>query len=548
MAKMVFALPEARAVLRSLPQSELHALAALQATARLTDYGAVNIQTQVLARSKGSTYIVSDDPDGEPHQAITRDEWERVSTAQDEFIAAQEMVQVDGYIGNDPERRVPARLYIESRNVNIAGMQDVLYFPHEESEPFEPELLARAGDHARQRIVGDGRVGDRGAGDEPHRLGEPDAVHRRALDRAQPIERRAQARTIQLDPPPAQEAQAIAAGEQLGELGVGERLAVERDRRAEVEQRVAAEPGRRVRADGRRRGGARGSPAVPAGGHTHDHAGGLELRRVDEQAHRIGRRPPQRMEQLVVLDHLDEPRARVGRAPHRLEQRAQLRLRARARVFVQRLAERDVLRRRARAEPRRVRREERERRRVVAAILGEVEADAADEVPRRVTRAQERRDVGVADRGHERGVERTPDLGDDHIGDVIRRRSSAARSRRTRPARPHRAGQFHASGIRPCPCTPPRRRRRCLRQLVASSSMLGGSRVSTSTVPSCTSPAPAPFANAATIRAPAACSIGSPSSGAARRTTRRPAGVTATVIVASRPDDDCGRGAATDDE
>ena len=138
---MVFALPEARAVLRSLPQSELHALAALQATARLTDYGAVNIQTQVLARSKGSTYIVSDDPDGEPHQAITRDEWERVSTAQDEFIAAQEMVQVDGYIGNDPERRVPARLYIESRNVNIAGMQDVLYFPHEESEPFEPELL-----------------------------------------------------------------------------------------------------------------------------------------------------------------------------------------------------------------------------------------------------------------------------------------------------------------------------------------------------------------------------------------------------------------------
>jgi phosphoenolpyruvate carboxykinase (ATP) len=138
---MVFALPEARAVLRDLPQSELHALAAQQGTARLTDYGAVNIQTQVLARSKGSTYIVSDEPDGEPHQAITRDEWERVSATQDEFIAGQEMVQVDGYIGNDPDRRVPARLYIESRNVNIAGMQDVLYFPHDDSEPFEPELL-----------------------------------------------------------------------------------------------------------------------------------------------------------------------------------------------------------------------------------------------------------------------------------------------------------------------------------------------------------------------------------------------------------------------
>ncbi len=50
------------------------------------------------------------------------------------------MVQVDGYIGNDPDRRVPARLYIERRNVNIAGMQDVLYF-HDSDTEHEPELL-----------------------------------------------------------------------------------------------------------------------------------------------------------------------------------------------------------------------------------------------------------------------------------------------------------------------------------------------------------------------------------------------------------------------
>ena len=110
-------------------------------TARSTDYGAVNIQTQVLARSKASTYIVSDEPESEPHQAMTRDEWERVSAEQDDFIGEHDMVQVDGYIGNDPERRVPARLYVERRNINIAAMQDVLYFHGDSDTEHEPELL-----------------------------------------------------------------------------------------------------------------------------------------------------------------------------------------------------------------------------------------------------------------------------------------------------------------------------------------------------------------------------------------------------------------------
>ena len=39
------------------------------------------------------------------------------------------MVVVDGFIGNDPEYRSRARLYIETANANIAGMQQQLYFP-----------------------------------------------------------------------------------------------------------------------------------------------------------------------------------------------------------------------------------------------------------------------------------------------------------------------------------------------------------------------------------------------------------------------------------
>ena len=140
MAKMAFALPGARSVLENPTQAELHALAKGMPNARVTRYGAVNVQTKVLSRSKGSTFIVADDPDSYPHQAIDRDEWDRVSARQDAYIAESEMIQVDGFIGNDPEHRVPTRLYVEAAYANIAGMQDVLYF-HDPAAEFEPELV-----------------------------------------------------------------------------------------------------------------------------------------------------------------------------------------------------------------------------------------------------------------------------------------------------------------------------------------------------------------------------------------------------------------------
>ena len=52
------------------------------------------------------------------------------------------MVVVDGFIGNDPEYRSRARLYIESANANIAGMQQQLYFPPDRlAADWEPELV-----------------------------------------------------------------------------------------------------------------------------------------------------------------------------------------------------------------------------------------------------------------------------------------------------------------------------------------------------------------------------------------------------------------------
>src|SRR5256714_8364025 len=135
---MAFRPPEAARVIDNPSPDELRELAARMPNARWTQFGNVNVQTEVVSRSARSTFIVTDEPDGQ-NQAITREEGERWAERQDEYIAGREMVQVDGYIGNDPEFRVPARLYVEAANANIAGMQDQLYFSRN-GEEIEPEL------------------------------------------------------------------------------------------------------------------------------------------------------------------------------------------------------------------------------------------------------------------------------------------------------------------------------------------------------------------------------------------------------------------------
>jgi phosphoenolpyruvate carboxykinase (ATP) len=135
---MLFRLPEAASVLENPLPLELKELAAGMPNARWTEHGNVNVQTEVVNRSKRSTFIVTDEPDGQ-NQSITREEGRRWAEAQDAYIAEQEMIVVDGYIGSDPEFRTPARLYIEAANANIAGMQQQLYFSAGDEE-IEPEL------------------------------------------------------------------------------------------------------------------------------------------------------------------------------------------------------------------------------------------------------------------------------------------------------------------------------------------------------------------------------------------------------------------------
>src|SRR6476619_90491 len=135
---MLFRLPQAKRVIEYPTPEEVKALTSKMPTARPTKYGNLNVQTNVLARSKGSTFLVTDDPDGQ-NQAVSTEDAARWSDRQDKYIADREMVQIDGYIGNDPEFRTAARLFVEVANANIAGMQQQLYFGPPE-EDFEPEL------------------------------------------------------------------------------------------------------------------------------------------------------------------------------------------------------------------------------------------------------------------------------------------------------------------------------------------------------------------------------------------------------------------------
>ena len=102
---------------------------------RISEFGNTNTQTQVLSRSAASTHVVDRESSG---KTMTRAQYDEIAALQDAYIAEHDMVQIDGYIGNDPEMRTAARLLMERRYANIAGMQQKLYF--ERDDGAEPQV------------------------------------------------------------------------------------------------------------------------------------------------------------------------------------------------------------------------------------------------------------------------------------------------------------------------------------------------------------------------------------------------------------------------
>ncbi|HJR19918.1 MAG TPA: phosphoenolpyruvate carboxykinase [Actinomycetota bacterium] len=132
---------EAKSFLVDPSQDELIELTAKMPNARWTSYENLNVTTRVDSRSAASTFIATDSPDDHRgHKTISREEYARVAEVQEAYIRDQDMVVINGYIGNDASFRLPARLVIEARNANVAGSQDLLYFHEDQSPDHEPAV------------------------------------------------------------------------------------------------------------------------------------------------------------------------------------------------------------------------------------------------------------------------------------------------------------------------------------------------------------------------------------------------------------------------
>ncbi|MBI4259375.1 MAG: phosphoenolpyruvate carboxykinase [Actinobacteria bacterium] len=127
---------DAKALFDNPSPGELRAFTEEMPSCRVTSFGNVNVQTRATSRSAGSTFIVTDDPaTAADHKTMTREEYDRIARMQEDHIRQRDVVVIDGYVGNDPDFRVPARLTIDRANANIAAMQKKLYFPREGGEP-----------------------------------------------------------------------------------------------------------------------------------------------------------------------------------------------------------------------------------------------------------------------------------------------------------------------------------------------------------------------------------------------------------------------------
>lgn len=120
-------LPGARSVAHNPTQAQFRSWAT-QFMPRVTEteFGNLNYTAEVTARLKRSTFFVSDSDIRQQH--IPRAEAGAWADKQDAYIADQDMVLIEGYIGADPAFRTGCRLYIERSQSNIPAMQQQLYF------------------------------------------------------------------------------------------------------------------------------------------------------------------------------------------------------------------------------------------------------------------------------------------------------------------------------------------------------------------------------------------------------------------------------------
>ena len=132
--------PRPKALIENPDPKDLRDMVAAMPNATKTEFGNYNLEIKVKARSKASTYMVSDTPEAHSDQTITRAAAAKIADAQNEYISDQTMIAIDGYIGAGESTRTPVRMMVEKANANIAAMQQQLYFTPSDFQGFEPHL------------------------------------------------------------------------------------------------------------------------------------------------------------------------------------------------------------------------------------------------------------------------------------------------------------------------------------------------------------------------------------------------------------------------
>jgi len=126
-------LPPSRSLVVNPSQEELRQMVERMPNAQSTEFGNWNVRARVTARSAGSTFVVTDDPDSTTKQTMSRADHDAVVARQEAYLADADLVVVEGYIGPEgsPLRR-PARVVIERGHANIPAMQQQLYYPRDD--------------------------------------------------------------------------------------------------------------------------------------------------------------------------------------------------------------------------------------------------------------------------------------------------------------------------------------------------------------------------------------------------------------------------------
>ncbi|MGH7726222.1 MAG: phosphoenolpyruvate carboxykinase domain-containing protein [Candidatus Eiseniibacteriota bacterium] len=100
-----------------------------------TGRGSMNkVASIAKARSAANTFVISDDPSKHTAKTISSADAAKYIEAQEAYISTRELIRVDGYIGNHPETRVRATLWMTIEGANVAAMQQILYFPSDPAE------------------------------------------------------------------------------------------------------------------------------------------------------------------------------------------------------------------------------------------------------------------------------------------------------------------------------------------------------------------------------------------------------------------------------